>query len=252
LGCCIVLQEKIMHKTVLITGAARRIGKAIANHLAMKGWNVAIHFNNSADDAGKLADTLRESFPEQIFEIFGADLMKNGPTEELIPRVSAQMGPVSMLINNASVFEPNPLKDTTTEFLDRHMTVNFTAPFILIRDFAKQCSDGIIVNLIDTRITVSKSDFAAYTLAKKALWELTRMAAWEFGPTIRVNAIAPGLTLAPAEKDDSYLLNLARHIPMKRPGGVEPILKSLDYILENDYLTGQLLYCDGGENLGYT
>ena len=111
------------------------------------------------------------------------------------------------------------------------------------------CGSGNIVNLVDTRITTHRTNYAAYTLTKKLLWELTKMAAAELGPAIRVNALAPGLTLPPEGKDLTYLDELARKIPMKRPGGVEPILKALDYILGNDYLTGQLLFCDGGENL---
>jgi NAD(P)-dependent dehydrogenase (short-subunit alcohol dehydrogenase family) len=103
--------------------------------------------------------------------------------------------------------------------------------------------------MADTRIGRNASNIAAYTLSKKALWELTKMAALEFGPAIRVNAVAPGLAIAPEEKSDAYLWKLAEKIPMKRPGGIDPILKSLDYILANEYLTGQLLFCDGGENL---
>lgn len=119
-----------------------------------------------------------------------------------------------------------------------------------MRDFASICKKGVIINFVDTRITNNRSNFAAYSLSKKALWEATKMAALELGPHIRVNAIAPGLTLAPAEKGDDYLQNLSKHIAMQRPGGIDPILTSIDYILENDYLTGQLLFCDGGENLG--
>jgi NAD(P)-dependent dehydrogenase (short-subunit alcohol dehydrogenase family) len=112
--------------------------------------------------------------------------------------------------------------------------------------------EGTIINFVDTRIVNNKSNFAAYSLSKKALWELTKMTALELGPKIRVNAIAPGLSLPPEEKGEDYLWKLAENITMKRPGGLEPILKSLDYILNNDYLTGQLLFCDGGENLGLT
>jgi NAD(P)-dependent dehydrogenase (short-subunit alcohol dehydrogenase family) len=119
-----------------------------------------------------------------------------------------------------------------------------------MRDFASHCKRGNIINFVDTRITNNKSNFAAYSLSKKGLWEATKMAALEFAPAIRVNAIAPGVTLAPEDRDENYLLNLAQLIPMKRPGGIEPIIKSFDYILENQHLTGQLLFADGGENLG--
>jgi NAD(P)-dependent dehydrogenase (short-subunit alcohol dehydrogenase family) len=130
------------------------------------------------------------------------------------------------------------------------MDVNLKAPFLLIRDFATYCKKGNIINFVDTRITSNKSDFSAYSLSKKGLWDLTKMAALEYAPEIRVNAIAPGVTLAPEDESETYLLNLAKSIPMKRPGGLEPILKSVGYILENHHLTGQLLFADGGENLG--
>lgn len=239
-----------MQNTALITGSALRIGRSMAEHLAEKGWNVAVHFNRSMEPAAELARQLSAKYPMQHFEIFKADLTSDAETEKLLPAVIGEMGPPRLLINNASVFEPKSLADTSAAFLDEQMAVNFRAPFILSGNFARMCGEGIIINFTDTRITTNKSNFAAYTLAKKALWELTKMAAAEWGPHIRVNAIAPGLTLAPAEKEDTYLWNLAQNIPMKKPGGVSPVLDSLDYILRNDYLTGQLLFCDGGENLG--
>lgn len=241
-----------MAKTALITGAAKRVGKAMALHLATLGWNVAIHYNSSDELAIKLLREITNKFPGQQFGIFKADLNLSGEVEWLIPNVIRKMGNIDLLINNASVFEASRLKKTTTEFLDQQMNVNFRAPFILMRDFATHFKSGVIINFTDTRIVNNQSNFAAYSISKKALWELTKMAALEFGPDVRVNAIAPGLTLPPEEKGDDYLMKLAEKIAMKRPGGLEPVLKSLDFILNNDYLTGQLLFCDGGENLGQT
>lgn len=234
----------------LITGAAQRIGKAQAEHLASKGWSLAIHCNRSEKNARELADQLSERYPDQLFQVFQADLSETPEVENLIPGIIGKLGRPGLLINNASVFDPGTLAQTNPELLARSFQVNFSAPFLLMRDFANLCGKGIIVNITDTRITTNLSGFAAYTLSKKSLWELTKMAALEFGPDIRVNAIAPGLTLPPSNRDEAYLDNLARFIPMKRPGGIQPILDSLDYILENEYLTGQLLFCDGGENLG--
>jgi len=242
----------MMNKTALITGAAKRVGKAMAQHLASQGWNIAIHYNTSEPEARLFCDELIKAYPNQQFEIFKADLNLSDEVEMIIPQVIQKMKVIDLLINNASVFEPAPISNTTTEFLDRQMNVNFKAPFILMHDFATNLKSGIIINFTDTRIVNNQSNFAAYSISKKALWELTKMAALEFGPEIRVNAIAPGLTLPPEEKGHDYLLKLAEKIAMKRPGGLEPILKSLDFILNNDYLTGQLLFCDGGENLGQT
>ena len=239
-----------MNKTALITGAAKRVGKAMAQHLASQGWNIAIHYNTSELEARLFCDELIGTYPKQKFEIFKADLNLPEEVELLIPQVMQKMTSLDLLINNASVFEPAKLGETTTGFLDRQMNVNFKAPFILTRNFAQLLKSGVIVNFVDTRIVTNQSNFAAYSISKKALWELTKMAALEFGPDIRINAIAPGLTLPPEEKGEDYLLKLAEKIAMKRPGGLDPILKSLDFILENEYLTGQLLFCDGGENLG--
>ena len=239
-----------MNKTALITGAAKRVGKAMAQHLASQGWNIAIHYNTSELEARLFCDELIGTYPKQKFEIFKADLNLQEEVELLIPQVMQKMTSLDLLINNASVFEPAKLGETTTGFLDRQMNVNFKAPFILTRNFAQLLKSGVIVNFVDTRIVTNQSNFAAYSISKKALWELTKMAALEFGPDIRINAIAPGLTLPPEEKGEDYLLKLAEKIAMKRPGGLDPILKSLDFILENEYLTGQLLFCDGGENLG--
>jgi len=192
---------------------------------------------------------LKSKYPDQEFVLFQSNLQNPFAVETLIPEVIRVFGSLRLLINNASVFEQATIKETIFDHLDSHMMINYRAPFLLMRDFANHSDEGLIINMLDTRITSSKPDFAAYSLSKKALWELTKMAALEFAPQIRVNAIAPGITLAPEDKDEAYLWNLAKKIPMKKPSGVSPILKSLDYILGNDHLTGQLLFCDGGENL---
>ena len=239
-----------MKKTVLITGSAKRLGKEMAIHLAKQGWNIAIHFHSSENLAISLKKKLSNDFPESKFELFKADLSDSNQVERLIPEVLEKMGKLDLLINNASVFDPGFIGETSPDFLDRQMNINFKTPFVLIRNFAQHVKKGAIINIVDTRISKNKSNYAAYSLSKKALWELTKMAALEFAPGIRVNAIAPGLTLPPEGKDESYLQKLAENIPMKKPGGVEPILQNLDYIIGNDYLTGQLLFADGGENLG--
>jgi pteridine reductase len=241
-----------MAKTALITGAAKRIGKALTEHLANHGWNVAIHYNSSESEAIQFQHQLSKEHPDQRFALFKADLNRVEEVESLLPKVIQTIGSPDLLINCASVFKPSDLKNTSSVFFDEQMNVNFRAPFILIRSFAQQIKQGVIVNFVDTRIVNNQTKFAAYSLSKKALWDMTKMAALEFGPLIRVNAIAPGLTLPPEEKGEDYLWELAQNIAMKRPGGLDPILKSLDYILENEYLTGQLLFCDGGENLGKT
>jgi len=239
-----------MKQTALITGASKRVGKAIAEHLARKGWNIAIHFNTSEKPAEVLVNELSAKFPEQKFQSFKTNLSDIDQVIALIPKVLAAFGEIQLLVNNASVFDPGYLKLTQPDLFDEQINVNLKAPFFLIRDFANLCKKGNIINFVDTRVTSNKSNFAAYSLSKKGLWDFTQMAALELAPDIRVNAIAPGVTLAPEDKDDNYLQNLAQNIPMKKPGGLDPIIKSVDFILENNHLTGQLIFADGGENLG--
>ena len=239
-----------MNKTALITGASKRIGKSVAEYLAEKGWNIIVHYSSSEKMAEELLSLLSLKYPTQNFYLVKSNLNDVDEVVALIPKVFLEFGAFQLLINNASIFNPAYLKETSTEFFDKHINVNLKAPFILLRDFANYCKSGNIINFVDTRITTNKSNFAAYSLSKKALWELTKMAALEFAPQIRVNAIAPGVTLPPENENEDYLFDLAKNIPMKKPGGVKPILKSLEYILENDHLTGQILFADGGENLG--
>ncbi len=240
----------MMKRTALITGAAKRVGREISLHLAEQGWDLALHYNTSEKAANKLITELQKNYPEQEFVLFQSNMQNPFAVESLVPEVLRVFGQLDLLVNNASVFEGASIFETHFDLLDRLMMINYRAPFLLIRDFARHIGKGLVINLVDTRITNSKSDYAAYSLSKKALWELTKMAALEFAPYIRVNAIAPGATLPPEDKDESYLWLLAKKTPMQKPSGIEPILKSLDYIVENDHLTGQLLFCDGGENLG--
>lgn len=239
-----------MNQTALITGASKRIGKAIAEHLAHNGWNVIIHYNRSAEEAIMLVQDLSTKYPKQLFSSVTANLANSHEVLNLIPNIVQKRGPFDLLVNNASIFKKGYFKETDETLFDSQLNVNIKAPFFLMRDFSNLCKKGNIINFVDTRITTNASNFAAYSLSKKALWEATKMAALEFAPDIRINAIAPGVTLAPAEEGEEYLQKLAQNIPMKRPSGVEPILNSIDYILKNDHLTGQLLFADGGENLG--
>ncbi len=239
-----------MKQTALITGASKRIGKAIAKHLAARGWNIIVHYNSSANEAEKLVAALEASYPKQFFGSIKADLLITNEILALVPGIFSKTGRFDLLINNASLFDKGYLHETSAELFDSQLNVNFKAPFFLIRDFANYCKQGNVINFVDTRITSNKSNFAAYSLSKKSLWELTKMAALEFAPEIRVNAIAPGATLSPAGEDENYLRNIAAATPMKLPGGLSSIVKSIDYILENEHLTGQLLFADGGENLG--
>lgn len=238
-----------MNKVALITGSARRIGRSVALHMAGSGWDLALHYHHSHDRAIELVHQLERDYPEQRFHLFPADLVNTTELEQLIPSVMARFGRLDLLINNASVFEPSSLRESTSELFDRQWLTNLYAPVTLMRDFAKCSGKGLIINFTDTRIVKNESDYFAYTLSKKSLWEATRMAALELAPDIRVNALALGAILPPEGKDEGYLETIVLQSPMKTVPGIESVLESIDYILGNKSLTGQLIFCDGGSNL---
>jgi pteridine reductase len=238
-----------MTGVALITGSAVRVGREIAFHLAEAGWDLALHYYSSFKEGSYLEADLKASYPNQQFYLCKASLSSIDETRKLIANVIGYFGQLDLLINNAAIFESASLKDTSVQILDRHWQINCRAPFILINDLAAQAEKGIIINIIDARITKNDSNYFAYTLSKKALWELTKMAALELAPNFRVNAIAPGALLSPVGKGLDYLNKVALKTPMKEPVGMSSVLKSIDYILDNESMTGQLLFCDGGANL---
>lgn len=238
-----------MAEVALITGSAVRVGREIAFHLAQKGWDLALHYNSSMTEASDLETDLKDNWPNQRFSLFKASLSSVEETQTLISNTIDYFGQLDLLINNASIFESATLKNTSVEILDRHWEINFRAPFILINDYANHVDKGMIINMVDSRITKNESNYLAYTISKKALWELTKMAALELAPAFRVNAIAPGALLTPSGKSTDYLNKVALRTPMKEPVRMSSLLKSIDYLLENESMTGQLLFCDGGANL---
>lgn len=239
-----------MNKTALITGASKRVGRAIVEMLASYGWSIIIHYHTSEKEAEELEAWLKKKYPNQEFYRVKANLEREEEVEAIIPSIIEKSGPFDLLVNNASLFDGGYLAKTGLQLFNSQMDVNFKAPFVLIRDFAEYCKKGNIINLVDTRITTNRSNFAAYSLSKKALWELTKMAALEYAPDILVNAIAPGMSIPPEGKSYEYLERLAAKIPAGKPVGLEPILKGIMYIIKSGGLTGQLLFADGGEHLG--
>jgi pteridine reductase len=233
----------------LITGSAVRVGREIAFHLADAGWDLALHYYSSLKEGSFLEAELNASYPKQQFYLFKASLNSVDQTRKLVPNVISYFGQLDLIINNAAIFESASLKDTSVQVLDRHWQINCRAPFILINDFANLAEKGLVINIVDTRITKNDGDYLAYTMSKKALWELTKLAAKELAPDFRINAIAPGALLPPVGKGVDFLEKVAFNTPLKAPVKMSSILKSIDYILDNDSLTGQLLFCDGGAHL---
>lgn len=237
------------HSAVLITGGAARIGREIALHLAEAGYDIALHYNSSKAAAQKTASAIRNCKTGVSCELFKADLQKNADTQTLVARVYKKFPGLSVLVNNASVFQHSSLKKLNLPRFDQDFAIHVRAPYILTCEFARICKRGTVINLLDTHITKDKSSHFSYLLSKKALCDFTTMAAVELAPDIRVNAVAPGLVLAPATKGPEYLKRLSRGVPLKTTGNPKQIAQCIEFLLKNEYLTGQILFNDGGEHL---
>lgn len=237
----------LLGKTALITGAARRIGRATALALAREGANVVLHYSASLDDVKRLAAEV-EGFGVQAWTVRG-DLSVASSAPEVFAAALDCAGAVDFLVNNASVFPVGTLDTMTRDDLFANLDVNTIAPLLLSRAMRAQGRPGAIVNLLDCMIADYDRKHVAYHLSKRALYSLTRMMAVEFAPTLRVNGVAPGLILPPAGKDDTYLDSLAHTNPLNRHGGVEDVAAAVLFLLKSDFVTGQVVYVDGGRNL---
>ena len=235
------------HKSALITGGAKRIGKAIAVHLAENGFDIALHYNTSKAEAEETAKEIKSKGQNCI--LFQCNLSNTKDSLSLTDKVKQSFPSLSLLINNASIFEKRSFLNTDLDFFENHFNINFKAPFFLSQCFAKSVKEGHIINFLDTNITRDRTKYFVYNLSKKMLSEFTKMAAIELAPNIRVNAVAPGPILPPSNGEKEYLERKEENIPLKRWGNVSEILQSIDFLLKNKYLTGQCVFVDGGEHL---
>ncbi len=237
-------------KSALVTGAAKRIGRATALALAAEGVNVVIHYRGSQDEAEDAAMEAR-GMGAKAWTI-QADLREPAEAENLLPRAVEAAGPVQILINSASIFAESRITNFALEDLMDNVQVNAMAPLLVARAFAAQGCEGAIVNFLDTRLTEYDADHAAYHLSKRMLFTLTRMMALEFAPNVRVNAVAPGLILPPPGRDRSYLEGLAHTNPLHRVGTLEGITDAVLFLLRSEFVTGQVIFVDGGYHMkGY-
>lgn len=245
----------------LVTGAARRLGREMALYLGQRGYDIAVHYARSQAEAEATAADIRSLGVDA--RTFHADLLDPDQTAALIPAVRAAMGRVSVLVNNASIFEHDDIHSATMESWDRHLGSNLRAPFQLIQSFAAQSAKartdagnepvaaGLIVNIVDQRVLKPTPDFMTYSLAKAGLWSLTRTAAQALAPDIRVNAIGPGPTLIGGRQDaESFARQRAATI-LGRGSDPSDIAAALGYLLDAKAVTGQLLCVDGGQHLAW-
>jgi NAD(P)-dependent dehydrogenase (short-subunit alcohol dehydrogenase family) len=252
----------MMDKIALVTGAGKRLGRAMALTLADRGFDVAVHYAASQHDAEEVVDLIRAKGRRAV--TLQADLLDEGATHALIPAVMQALGaPVTCLINNASIFEYDNIETATRISWDRHFDSNLRAPFILTQTMAahipaagqdaagEPLAQGLIVNMIDQRVRKLTPEFMTYTLAKMGLWALTQTSAQALAPRIRVNAIGPGPTLQGARQSAEHFANQRAATVLGRGANPSDITAALGYFLDAPSVTGQLLCIDGGQHLGW-
>ncbi|MCZ6636877.1 MAG: SDR family oxidoreductase [Alphaproteobacteria bacterium] len=237
-------------KNALVTGGAQRIGRAICLALAEAGYGICIHHHASVEAAKELAASITGQGGRAV--TLKTDFRQEAETTELIGRATEAIGPIDLLVNNASLFERDEADTVTRESWDRHMEVNLRAPFVLTQGFAAALPHGVegnVVNILDQRVENLTPHFFSYTLSKSGLWTLTRTFALALAPRIRVNGIAPGPVLPSTRQSDDDFLCQAQATPLGRAVGPDEIARSVLFVLEAGSMTGQLIALDSGQHL---
>lgn len=240
----------VVPRVALVTGAAKRIGRAIALDLARHGWTVAVHCNRARAEAAETVAEIRTG--GGAAEMFPADLAHEAEVVGLVPAVVDRLGPLGLLVNNASTFERDRVDDATRGSWDTHIEVNLRAPFVLCQALARHLPDdagGVIVNLLDQRVWNLTGDFVSYTVSKAGLWALTQTLALALAPRIRVNGIGPGPTVPSPRQTREQFEAQWNAMPLGRGTTPEEIAAAVRFILDAPAMTGQMIALDGGQHL---
>jgi len=244
------------NRAALVTGAGRRLGRAMALALAQDGFGVAVHYNRSENEAREVADIIRKAGGKAV--TIGADLSVESETAELIDQASAAAGPISLLVNSASLFTQDDIETMTRDSWDAHIEANLRAPLKLIQDFARQAppvtdkfnADNLVVNMIDQRVLKLTPQFLSYTTSKTALWTLTKTMAQALGPKgVRVNAIGPGPTIRNERQSAADFQRQSEATVLGRGATPDDIVGALRYLVGARAVTGQMIAVDGGQHL---
>ena len=244
-----------MIKTVLITGSARRIGAGIAKALANEGWHVCVHFNQSAHDAATVVSDIKAA--GGIASAIQANLEEPAAASQLVEQCNKVSGPLTCLVNNASIFEHDGIENISANGLNRHHSVNLRAPMLLTSSFAEQLPEdqtGDIVNILDNKVFALNPDYLSYTISKIALTGATEALAMALAPRIKVNGIAPGLIWTAQALDPVHSMGpkglkaAAKTVPLKRIGSADEIADVATFLVSEKarYVTGQIITVDGG------
>jgi len=241
---------KNINKNLLITGAATRVGKAIALHFAEKGWNIALHYFRSSSKAKELKKIIEQNRVKVA--LIKADLKNPKQVEKIIPLAKKKLGAIDCLINNAALFEKDDISNFTAKSWNDHFNINLLAPTILTKQFAKQASKKTvsnIINIIDQRIFNLTPFFMSYTISKSGLQTLTKTMAMRLAPNIKVNAIAPGPTIKSKRQTDRHFGNQVKSTLLKKSVRLEDICDTVEFLINNNSITGQIVAVDSGQNL---
>ena len=240
------------NKNLLITGAATRVGKAIALHFAERGWNIALHYFRSSTKAKELKKIIEQHWVKVA--LIKADLNNPKQTEKIIPLAKKKLGAINCLVNNAALFEKDDITNFTNKSWNDHLNINLLAPTILTKQFAKQAPKKTvsnIINIIDQRIFNLTPFFMSYTISKSGLQTLTKTMAMRLGPNIKVNAIAPGPTIKSKRQTDKHFRNQVKSTLLKKTVRSEDICDTVEFLINNNSVTGQIIAVDSGQNLSW-
>ncbi len=249
-------------KRALVTGAGQRLGRAMALALAEKGYDIAVHYASSREGAEKTVNDIAAK--GQRAEAIQTDLLDEVATQGLLTIASKALGgPISVLVNNASIFEYDNIETMDRKSWDRHLTSNLRAPVVLTQALARQVPEpeidangealasGLVVNMLDQRVRALTPEFTSYTIAKAGLWTFTQTAAQALAGRVRVNGIAPGPTIKGHRQSEAHFQTQRAGTITGRGSNPEDITGALLYLLDADAVTGQMICVDGGQHLGW-
>jgi NAD(P)-dependent dehydrogenase (short-subunit alcohol dehydrogenase family) len=240
-------------RAALVTGAAKRIGRAIALGLAEAGFDVAVHYSSSLAEAEEVVAAIRALGRQGV--ALRADLSREAEVESLVPDATAKLGPVGVLVNNASRFERDEWDDATREGWDAHLEPNLRAPFVLTQAMAlalPEGAEGAVVNMLDQRVLSLTPHFVSYTISKAGLWAMTQSLALALAPRIRVNGIGPGPTLPSTRQTEAQFRAQCESTPMHRGSSPDEVVRAVMAILSLPAMTGQMIALDGGQHLQWS
>ncbi len=239
-------------RTALVTGAARRIGRAIALDLAAKGFAVGIHYHRSEADAEHVAASIKAEGGRAV--LLQADLGEESESTTLVPRLAKALGPPGLLVNNASLFERDEALTATRESWDAHIETNLRAPFVLTQAFARHLPDdaeGLVINMLDQRVWNVTPHFTSYTVSKAGLWTITQTLALALAPRVRVNAIGPGPVMPSTRQTRAQFDRQVASVPLRRSATLDDICAAIHFMIAARSMTGQMIALDGGQHLNW-